>query len=57
MTIETTPEIDRLLELAAEYGIDRTIAWLKASIAAGKEMRRDVEPRAYTGKGNSEVML
>lgn len=57
MPIETTSKIDQLLELAAEYGIDRTIAWLKASIAAGKEMRRDVEPRAYTGKGNSEVML
>lgn len=57
MTIETTPEIDRLLELAAEYGIGRTVAWLKASIAADKEMRRDAEPRAYTGKGNSEVML
>ena len=57
MTIETTPEIDQLLELAAEYGIGRTVAWLKESIAADKEMRRNAEPRAYTGKGNSEVML
>lgn len=57
MTIETTPEIDRLLELATEYGIGRTVAWLKASIAANKEMRRDAEPRAYTGKGNSELIL
>jgi hypothetical protein len=57
MTIETTSKIDQLLELAAEYGIDRTIAWLKASIAADKEMLRDVEPRAYTGKGNNKVML
>jgi len=57
MPIETTSEIDQLLELAAEYGIDRTIAWLKASIAASKEMRRDVEPVVYTGKGNREVIL